>query len=118
VVVASTRRSWSRDEKRTIIAETHEPGTTVSAVARRHGLHPSLLFRWRREAAEEERAAALPAQPDFVPLRLPGPAHVGPCDRAASGVIEIELAGGHRLRADASIDVAVLRSVIEMLVGR
>jgi hypothetical protein len=33
-------------------------------------------------------------------------------------VIELELAGGHRLRADASIDIAVLRGVIEVLVGR
>jgi transposase len=118
VVVAGTRRSWSRDEKRAIIAETHDPGTTVSAVARRHGLQPSLLFRWRRDALEEERAATLPAQPAFVPLRLTGPANEGTCDRAASGMIEIELAGGHRLRADASIDVAVLRSVIAILVGR
>ena len=31
-------------------------------------------------------------------------------ERAAAAVIEIELAGGHRLRADASIDVAVLRA--------
>jgi hypothetical protein len=33
-------------------------------------------------------------------------------------VLEIELAGGHRLRADASVDVTVLRGVIEALVGR
>ncbi len=38
--------------------------------------------------------------------------------RAAASVIEIELAGGHRLRADASVDAALLRSVIEALVGR
>jgi hypothetical protein len=33
VVVASTRRSWSRDEKRAILAEARDPETTVSAVA-------------------------------------------------------------------------------------
>jgi hypothetical protein len=43
---------------------------------------------------------------------MPAPEH------AAPGVIEIELAGGHRLRADASIDVVVLRSLIKVLVGR
>ena len=32
--------------------------------------------------------------------------------------IEIEIAGGHRLRADASVDAALLRSVIEALVGQ
>jgi transposase len=118
VVVASTRRSWSRDQKRAIIAETQDPTTTVSAVARRHGVQSSLLFRWRRELLDEERSAALPPQPPFMPLALPGPANMGPSERAAAAVIEIELVGGHRLRADASIDIAVLRSLIEALVGR
>ena len=118
VVVAGTRRSWSREEKRAILAEAEDTPTSVSAVARRHGLRPSLLFRWRRDSWDEERAAALPAQPAFVPLALPAPAGPSPCERTAAGVIEIELAGGHRLRADASVDVAVLRGVIEALVGR
>ncbi len=115
VMVASTRRSWSREQKQAILAETRDSATTISAVARRHGVQPSLLFRWRRDALDEQRAAALPPQPAFVPLSLPNPAS---CDRTPTGVIEIELAGGHRLRADASVDVAVLRSVIEALVAR
>ena len=53
-----------------------------------------------------------------VPMLLPGPANMAPEARAAASVIEIELAGGHRLRADASVDAALLRSVIEVLVGR
>jgi len=118
VVVASTRRSWSREEKRAILAETRDGETTVSAVARRHGLHPSLLFRWRRDALDEERAAARAPQPAFVPLLLPGPANMAPAERVAASAIEIELAGGHRVRADASVDAALLRSVIEALVGR
>ena len=118
IVVASTRRSWSRAEKRAIVAETRDPGTTVSAVARRHGLNPSLLFRWRREELDEERAAAQPAQPAFVPLLLPSPTTIAPVEPVAASVIEIVLAGGHRIRADASVDAALLRSVIEALVGR
>jgi transposase len=118
VVVASTRRSWSRDEKRAILAEARDPETTVSAVARRHGLHPSLLFRWRRDALDEERAAARPAEPAFVPLLLRGPANTASVEPAAVSVIEIVLAGGHCVRADASVDAALLRSVIEALVGR
>ena len=34
------------------------------------------------------------------------------------GIIEIELASGHRLRADASVDIDLLRTLIEALVGR
>lgn len=118
VVVAGTRRAWSREEKRAIIAEAENTPTSVSAVARRHGLHPSLLFRWRRDSLEEEHAAALPAQPAFVPLALPAPIGPPPSECTSAGVIEIELAGGHRLRADGSVDGAILRSVIEALVGR
>ncbi|MFC5556024.1 IS66-like element accessory protein TnpA [Methylobacterium iners] len=120
VVVAGTRRSWSREEKRAIVDEA-ERSPSVSAVARRHGLTPSLVFPWRREFWDEERAAAGPGEPAFVPLALPAP--TGPAGETrfpfvGSGVIEIELAGGHRVRADATIDPALLRGLIKMLVGR
>jgi transposase len=117
-LIASTRRSWSREQKRAILAETGEPGTTISEVARRHGVQPSLLFRWRRDILDQERAASQPLQPAFVPLLLPSPTNATPAERTASSIIEIELAGGHRLRADASVDVTLLCRVIEALVGR
>ena len=37
------RRRWSDDEKMRIIAETLAPGAKVAAVARRHGVSPSLF---------------------------------------------------------------------------
>jgi transposase len=118
VVVAGTRRAWTREQKQAVLAEANNAATTVSAVARRHGIAPSLLFRWRREAVDAERAAALPPQPAFVPLCLPGPASTDLCERMQPGTIEIELAAGHRLRADASVDIGVLRTLIDALVGR
>jgi|SRR6516162_9096820 transposase len=42
------RRRFSAEEKRQLVAETMVPGSSVSLVARRHGLSSSLLFRWRR----------------------------------------------------------------------
>jgi transposase len=45
---APRRRHWSTEQKLRIIAESFEPGETVSSVARRHGVAPNLLFRWRR----------------------------------------------------------------------
>ena len=118
VVVAGTRRAWTREQKQAVLAEAKNAATTVSAVARRHGIAPSLLFRWRREAVDAERAAALPPQPAFVPLCLPGPVSTDSCERTQPGTIEVELATGHRLRADASVDIGVLRTLIEALVGR
>jgi transposase len=116
VVVAGTRRSWSADEKRAILAEARASTTTISAVARRHGLHTSLLFRWRRDARNEEQAPP-PAPPTFVPLGLPAPP-TAPVAGAASGAIEIEVAGGHRVRVEPGADPVMLRSVITALVGR
>ena len=57
-VVADTRRRWSEDEKQAIIAEALRPGVNVSAVARRHGITPNLLFRWRKAAQTEAKPAS------------------------------------------------------------
>src|SRR3954451_2122618 len=38
------RRRWTDEEKAWIVAESLGPASTVSAVARRYGLHPSQLF--------------------------------------------------------------------------
>ena len=38
------RRRWTDEEKAWIVAESLDPATTTSAVARRYGLHPSQLF--------------------------------------------------------------------------
>jgi transposase len=116
-VTMSTRRVWSVAEKRAMVAEAEEPGATVSMVARRHNLHSSLLFRWRRDALAETGTADVSSQPTFIPLALPGP--VDPARPVpVAGTIEIELAGGHRLRAKGNVDAGVLRSVLEALIGR
>jgi len=41
------RRRWTGEQKLRIIEETYEPGESVSAVARRHGVAANLVFRWR-----------------------------------------------------------------------
>lgn len=42
------RRRWAPAEKKAIVEETYEPGMTVSAVARKHGIPPNQVFYWRR----------------------------------------------------------------------
>ena len=46
------RRRYTAEEKVRLVEETMQPGMTVSAVARLHGVSPSLLFNWRRRMAE------------------------------------------------------------------
>ena len=51
------RRHWSTEAKLRIIEESFEPGETVSSVARRNGVAPNLLYRWRRLLSEGGTAA-------------------------------------------------------------
>lgn len=46
------RRYWPAHEKLRIVEDSLAPGESVSAVARRNGVAPNLLFRWRRLMAE------------------------------------------------------------------
>lgn len=60
------RRRWCVAEKLEMVAETREPGVTVSLVARRHGVSPNQLFTWRR-LAEQGALTATRAEEDVVP---------------------------------------------------
>jgi len=52
------RRRYSFDEKLRVLEEAAVPGVTISFVAHRHGISPSLLFHWRRRMAEGAKEAA------------------------------------------------------------
>src|SRR3954467_8660553 len=54
---AVRRRHWTTEQKLQIIEESFQPGETVSSVARRRGVAPNLLYRWRRLMSEGGAAA-------------------------------------------------------------
>ncbi len=51
------RRRFTTEQKLAIVAETMQPGQSISYVARQHGLSPSLVFRWRRLMSEGGKEA-------------------------------------------------------------
>jgi len=126
------RRRWRFEDKARLVAQTFEPGVSVCTVARRHGIAPSLLFTWRRQAREGRLGGSEPA-PLFVPVAIaPGPtpsvpavaplapsaseaAAAHPPRRHRTGLIEIELGGGRRLRVDRDVDAQALRRVLSAL---
>lgn len=57
------RRRYSVQEKLSLVAETEQPGMTVSLVARRNGISPSLLFRWKKLMKEGGASAIHSGQP-------------------------------------------------------
>ena len=122
-VVAETRRRWPAEERRQIVAESET--APVSVVARRHGVAVSLVFRWRRQAGlPGKRTRVKKPGAVFVPVVLPAPAAVAQTPATASeqtedrGVIEIELAGGRRVRLCGPVDAQALKRVIAVLEGR
>src|SRR5215203_1475721 len=64
------RRRWSLEDKARIVAESLDPATTSSAVARRHGLHASQLFVWRQQLQRSAPSAETIGGPGFVPVLL------------------------------------------------
>ena len=57
LVTSVQRRRWTLDEKLRIVEESSLPGMSVSFVARKHGIAPSLLFRWRKLMSEGGKTA-------------------------------------------------------------
>jgi len=128
-IVAETRRRWSLEEKLVIVAEASGPCTNISAVARRHGLKPALLYRWKKELDAQPTSSA-PSACSFVPVAIAAqevdsadrstPAMTLPqtaCDNDKSAGIEIELSNGRRIRADSSVEPQLLKRIIDALEG-
>jgi transposase len=97
------RQRWSAAEKRQLVAASLEPGASVSAIARDGG--DSSPYGWRRQ---------LRAQPQlgFAPARI---APEAPTCVSSPGTIEIEFAGGARMRITGAADAATLMAVVGAL---
>ncbi len=113
------RRLWSAEEKRRIVAETLEPGASVSVVARRHDLNANMLFTWRREAGVVGSNVADSAI-TFVPAMIAAEPATAcpPAPPLPAGRIEIALAGGDRVIVGADVDAAALARVVKVLSRR
>lgn len=112
-VIADTRRRWSAAEKAAIVAEASGNCVNISAVARRHGINSSLLFRWRK--ALDKPDGSMPA---FVPVALPSPSLPVALPAAKADTIDILIAGGRTVRVRADIDTAALVRIIAALEER
>ena len=115
------RRRFSTEEKVAIVLETERADITVSQVARKHQIVPSMLFRWRAElgfgknkpaqlavvrVADKEAGRKRNAPPETVVLHdlLPAP----------DGMAAVDLPDGRRVFAPAGSDPeAVRRTVAE-----
>jgi transposase len=136
------RRRFTAEQKLSVLAEACAPGAVISEVARRHGLLPSQVFKWRRlaalgvigipgaselpsfvaveVAAEAARAAeSIAAEPVEAPSgTVPAGTPASSCRHCRPGVIEIELGRGRCVRVVGDVDADALRRVLDVLDGR
>src|SRR5215218_5470075 len=115
VLGTERRRRWSLQDKLQIVEETMQPGVKVSEVARRHGLAPSVVFNWRRLVREGRLGDARPA---FMPVEVaPVPVQTTPVGSSPrhTGLIEIVLDRGRRIRVDREVDAEALRRVLQVM---
>ena len=101
-------KRWPEVMKRQIVAETRQPGASVSVVARRHDVNANQVFKWRKQY---EDAVKLTGEAGLVAVRLRPPAAMA----AEVGTIEIELRSGARVRVNGAVDGTALRQVLEQL---
>ena len=114
------RRVWSDAEKRMICVQARLPGISVSQVARRYDVNANLVFSWLKDARFAPDEVAVEEHAGFLPVEIID-AGAAP-DREAEvdapvpeGCIDMELAGGHRLRITGAYDPEALARLIRGL---
>ena len=118
-VVRRTRRLWSDEAKRSICLQTTAPDVSVAQVARRYGLNANLIFKWLRDARYTLGSAqASVDRPCFLPVEIVEQSReAGARPALPSSLLEVDLAGGHRLRISGAYDPEALARLIRGLSG-
>src|SRR5580704_1686835 len=115
------RRKYTVEEKRAMVEETQVRGASVPEVAQRHGVNANLLSVWRRlyrrgllkSEARSDGASLLPVEvstPTMLPTERAAAPKSSKPNRALS--VEVEFAGGQRLRILGAVDRPLLRELI------
>jgi transposase-like protein len=115
----SERRRWTTAQKLNIVSESLAPHASVLEVARRQGLNPNLIYRWRHQAKTGALSRAPEAQSRFalVAVAAGGSARASMRSDHDDCVIEVVLRNGRILRLSqgaAPTRVAPLADALEV----
>ena len=120
-VVRRTKRLWTDEEKRSICVQTTAPDVSVAQVARRYALNANMIFKWLRDARYAPGSVqGTVGAPVFLPVEvvnLTRSEAVLPNSVLPDCLLEIEIAGGHRLRVSGAFDPEALARLIRGLSG-
>ena len=112
-----TRRLWTDEEKRSICLQTTAPGVSVAQVALRYTVNANLIVKWLRDPKYRPRPATGSEEADlrFLPVEIVKESPVARSMPVAENLIEIELAGGQRMRISGTYDPVSLARLIRGL---
>ena len=132
----ATRRVRTLDEKLAILREAAQPGASIAAVARKHGMNANLLFGWRRlhrsgllEGRRHGKSVPLLPVKITTPTLTPSDPKSGRLvrrrrgraplpDSTAESCVELVLSEGVRVRLYGQAQRAVLDRILEQLASR
>ena len=120
------RRQWTGRQKRQIVREAQRPGAVIQEVAQQHGVHVSVLSRWRTEQRARTSGAKKSVNAvRLLPVRV---CRVRPPSRRSSRpvassiaaatqheAIEVEFPSGRRVCVRGVVDPGTLRTVLQEL---
>ena len=120
-----TKRLWPDEEKRSICFQTTAAGVSVAQVARRYAMNANMVFKWLRdpryapdpemsvEDLSADTSCFLPVEIVDQPLSEERALATDPIPTQST--IEIDIAGGHRLRIIGGYDPEALARLIRGL---
>ena len=111
---ATGRRRYTREQKFRLVEKTLLPDASVVEVARCADVDPSLLYRWRRQMLGTQ-----PRLPAFTPVTVTAGDPIAPPPQTSEpGLIDVEIAGGTRVRVTGAPQSATIAAVLAALTRR
>ena len=112
------RRSHEDVFKGRLVALTLAPGSCIADIARAHGVHPQLLYTWRRQAKMGKLVLPASDAPEFAALMIDDAVPAPPIHSSTSGnetaAIAIEV-GGVTVRLPDDADVNRIAGIASAL---
>ena len=107
---------WRAASAELIVTAWEQSGETLAAFARRHGVRPNRLARWR----DRLRKTRGPARLRFHPVKVretpvDGVARSAPVVAEGGSGLELVLRGGRRILIGRGFDAALLVDVVRVL---
>jgi len=100
VTSVQRRRRWSPEEKRALVEEAEQPGMSISSIARKYGIHPNQLFKWRK-LMYAGALSAMRADEEVVPI-------------SEVKVLKAKVRELERLLGKKTMEVEILKDAIEI----